>query len=312
MRFLRRAPSPRASHAPRRDLADGELPTVAVMTMARDEGPLLRRWVEHHAKQVGADHVLVVDDNSEDGSTSDLDCSVLRIPPLVKRGFEPSRMALLAGLSSGLLEAYDAVLFCDADEFVVADPARFADLRHFAAARPGRDAVGVLGLNVVHDLAREPDLDPEAPLLGQRSYAKFLPLMCKPALKWVPAAWAHASHGILCPFEVDPELFMFHFKFADRGRLEQMAARRHRSNVTEQRATGTSWARPADEMVALLEEAAAAIDPSAAAEFDPRAEDLTSIVERRGRMWRATGRGQVPAMRNRPVVRIPERFTACL
>jgi hypothetical protein len=312
MRFLRRASSTRATPAPRRILADGELPTVAVMTMARDEGPLLRRWVQHHAQQVGADHVLVVDDNSADGSTAGLDCSVLRIPPLVKRGFEPSRMALLAGVSAGLLEAYDAVLFCDADEFVVADPARFADLRQFVAARPDSDAVGVLGLNVVHDVAREPGLDPEAPLLGQRSYAKFLPLMCKPALKWVPAAWAHASHGILCPFEVDPELFMFHFKFADKSRLEQMAARRHLANVTEQRATGTSWARPADEMVALLEEVAAAIDPSAAAEFDPRAEDLSKIVERRGRMWRATGRGQVPAMRNRPLVRIPERFAGCL
>jgi hypothetical protein len=291
-----------------RVLEPGELPSLGVITMARDEGPMLRRWVDHYAAQVGPEHVLVIDDHSADGSTDDLPCPVIRIPYLRKRGFEPSRMGLLAGLSAGLLEAYDAVLFCDADEFVVADPARHESLRHLVAARPGREALGVLGLNVIHDQAREAALDLERPLLQQRALAKFLPLMCKPALKWVPAAWAHASHGILCPFQVDPELFMFHLKFADRDRLDAVAGLRHHLNTTENRAAGTSWARPADEMVALLDEVCERLDPAAAPEFDPRAEDLDGIVKKQGQMWRATGKGQVQAMRARPAVRVPARF----
>jgi hypothetical protein len=291
-----------------RELEPGELPSLGVITMARDEGPMLRRWVDHYAAQVGAEHVLVVDDNSADGSTDDLPCPVLRIPHLRKRGFETSRMGLLAGVSAGLLEAYDAILFCDADEFVVADPTRHESLRHFAAARPGRSAIGFLGLNVIHDQAREDALDLGRPLLQQRAFAKFLPLMCKPGLKWVPASWAHASHGILCPFEVDPELFMFHMKFADRDRLDAVAALRHHLNTTENRAAGTSWARPADEMVALLDEVSAAVVPDRAVEFDPAGEDLSGIVQKRGAMWRATGKGQVQAMRSRPTVRVPARF----
>jgi hypothetical protein len=291
---------------------EGELPSLAVITMARDEGAMIRRWVDYYAPQVGAEHVVVIDDNSVDGSTDDLPCPVLRIPHLRKRGFEPSRMGLLAGISAGLLEAYDAVMFCDADEFVVAEPRIHESLRHFVAARPHHDAVGVLGLNVVHDVPTEAALRDDEPILGQRRLAKFLPLMCKPSLKWQPARWVHASHGIECPFEVDRELFMFHMKFADRDHLAAQAARRHHLNVTEGRAKKTSWARSGDEMVALLDEITSGLDRDAIAPFEVKGLGLKRIVQHRGDMWRATGEGQVIAMRKRPMVAVPDRFLGLL
>lgn len=285
------------------------LPNVAVITMARDEGTMLRRWVEHYAREVGADNLVVVDDNSSDGSTDDLPCPVLRIPPLTKKSFEPARMGLLGGLSAGLLEAYDAAIFCDVDEFIVADPKIHESLRHFVAARPGRQAVGVMGLNVVHDIAQEPPLVEGEPILGQRSLAKFLPLMCKPSLKWEPANWALASHGIKCPFEVDPELFMFHMKFADRDHLKAVADHRHEMFRTDGRAARTSWERSGGDMVNLLDEITADIDHDAIKPFGPPLKKLPSIVEQSGPdTWRAVGGGQVQAMRNRPLVRVPDRF----
>jgi hypothetical protein len=290
----------------------GELPSLAVITMVRDEGPMIRRWVDYYAGQVGAEHLVVIDDNSADGSTDDLPCPVLRIPHLRKQGFEPGRMALLAGISAGLLEAYDAVMFCDADEFVVAEPRVHESLRHFVAARPDREAVGVLGLNVVHDVPNEERLRDDEPILGQRRLAKFLPLMCKPSMKWKPAAWMHGSHGIQCPYQVDSELFMFHMKFADRDHLEAISSHRHHLNVTEGRATGTSWARSSDEMVALLDEITADLDRDSIPEFEVKGLGLKKIVRHRGEMWKATGDGQVMAMRNRPMVRVPERFLGLL
>lgn len=285
------------------------LPHVAVITMARDEGTMLRRWVEHYSREVGADNLVVVDDNSSDGSTDDLSCPVLRIPPLTKKSFEPARMGLLGGLSAGLLEAYDAAIFCDVDEFIVADPKIHESLRHFVAARPGRQAVGVMGLNVVHDIAQEPPLVEGEPILGQRSLAKFLPLMCKPSLKWEPANWALASHGIKCPFEVDPELFMFHMKFADRDHLKAVADHRHEMFRTDGRAARTSWERSGGDMVNLLDEITADIDHDAIKPFGPPLKKLPSIVEQSAPdTWRAVGGGQVQAMRNRPLVRVPDRF----
>lgn len=77
--------------APRKDidwaaqvhpLDPDRLPSLAVVTMARDEGAVLRRWVDWYAGQVGAEHVIVLDDGSTDGSTDDLPCPVLHLPPL--------------------------------------------------------------------------------------------------------------------------------------------------------------------------------------------------------------------------------------
>lgn len=285
------------------------LPSVAVITMARDEGRMLRRWVDHYSREVGAEHLVIVDDNSSDGSTEGLPCPVLRIPPLTKRSFEPSRMGLLSGLSAGLLEAYDAVIFCDVDEFIVADPRRYETLRHFVADRPGREAVGVMGLNVVHDLAHEGPLRDDEPILGQRRLAKLLPLMCKPSLKWVPANWVLASHGIRCEFAVDPELFMFHMKFADRDHLKAVADRRHAMFTSEGRAARTSWERSGGDMVDLLDEIAGDIDHTDIKPFGAPLKKLAQIVEQpEPGVWRAVGGGQVQAMRNRPLTRIPDRF----
>jgi hypothetical protein len=285
------------------------LPSVVVITMARDEGTMLRRWVDHYAREVGVDNLVVVDDNSSDGSTDDLPCPVLRIPPLTKKSFEPARMGLLGGLSAGLLEAYDAAIFCDVDEFIIADPQQHESLRHFVAARPDRQAVGVMGLNDVHDVAREPALVDDQPILGQRQLAKFLPLMCKPSLKWEPANWALASHGIKCPFEVDPELFMFHMKFADRDHLKAVADHRHEMFTTDGRAARTSWERSGGDMVDLLDEITADIGHDTIKPFGPPRERLAKIVEQSAPdVWRAVGGGQVQAMRNRPFVRVPERF----
>ena len=270
---------------------------------------MLKRWVEHYSREVGAENLLVVDDNSSDGSTDDLPCPVLKIPPLTKKSFEPARMGLLSGLSAGLLEAYDAAIFCDVDEFIVADPKVHESLRHFVAARPDRRAVGVMGLNLVHDVATEPPLVDGEPILGQRRLAKFLPLMCKPSLKWEPANWALASHGIRCPFEIDPELFMFHMKFADRDHLKAVADRRHEMFKTDGRAARTSWERSGGDMVDLLDEITADIDHDSIKPFGPPLQKLASIVEKSGPdVWRAVGGGQVQAMRNRPFVRIPDRF----
>lgn len=286
----------------------GELPLVAAITMARDEGPMIRHWAEHYARQLGEENVYVIDDHSADGSTDDLPARVLRFPYLRKYGFEQSRIGLVNSIAAGLLFAYDAVLFADADEFVVAEPERYPGLRELVAARPDRAALGVMGYNVVQDLATEKPLSFDRPLLEQRQWAKFVPLMCKPSLKWDPVPWARASHGIKVRYEIDPDLFMFHFKFADRDQLLERAGNRHHLNQTEDRARNTSWAKSGDEMVQLLDEVSAALDPEQAVRFRPQQPLLDRTVQLKGDVWKAVGEGQVQAMHKRAFSRIPKRF----
>ena len=284
------------------------LPTIAAITMARDEGPMLRRWVDHYGRELGPDNLVVIDDNSSDGSTDDLPCPVIRIPPIGKKSFEPSRMGLLSGLADSLLNVYDAVLFSDADEFVVADPDKYESVRHLVADRADRDVLGVVALNLAHAPSEGP-LDPDRPLLEQRHYAKFLPLMCKPAIKRVPAAWRWASHGIMAPYSVDPDLFMFHMKYGDRDQLRAISRARNEAWKADRRADGTSWTLDADESVEVLDRLWDDVDLTAVKPFRVPLERLPGFIEGRpDGSWRAVGQGQVLAMGKRPLVGVPERF----
>lgn len=287
-----------------RTFEDGRLPSLAVITMCRDEGPMIRRWVEHYARQVGAENVYVIDDHSTDGSTDDLGCNVLRFPVLDKFKFERSRMTALNGLAASLLASYDAVLTSDADEFVVADPDKHAGLRELVASVPDVEAVGVVAYNVVHNLAREDALSFDRPFLRQRKLAKFMPLMCKPALKWAPADWRFASHGLSVPYSIAPDLYMFHMKFADRATLQRIADARNEGGRT----VGTSWRESGDSMVDLLERINRHKAKQRRVPFEPTPEELAAIVEQKDDGWKATGHGQVQGMRVYPYRVIPARF----
>ena len=285
---------------------------VAAITFCRDEGRMLPLWIRYYGSQFGVENLYVVDDNSEDGSTDALPCDVLHIPPIRGGKFNSTRMAMVGNLGRSLLELYDVVMFCDTDEFIVPDPAVWPGLRQYVEARSDENlnAVGSLGFNVVHNVGVEPALDLDAPLLGQRQLAKFLPLMCKPAIKWVPAHWSDGTHGVRTPYEVDPELWMFHMKFGDRDHLQEAADHRQRMVEADGRSRDTQWRQGGDTLVDLLERITAGVDPAEVPEFVPPVGDRLAalVVEEPAGNFRAPKGSQMTLMEKRPLVRIPERF----
>ena len=115
---------------------DRSLTRLAAITMVRDERVMLPRWLAHYGRECGTEHLYVIDDNTTDGSTDGLPCSVIRIPSWGDKHFEQTRMRMVSRIAAGLLEVYDAVLFADADEFLVADPERHDGLVDLLAKRP--------------------------------------------------------------------------------------------------------------------------------------------------------------------------------
>ena len=290
-------------------------PSLGVITMARDEGPMLRRWVEHYAAQVGAEHVLVVDDNSSDGSTDDLPCPVLRIPHLRKRGFEPSRMGLLAGLSAGLLEAYDAILFCRRRRVRGRRSGRATSpCAHFVAARAGpRGGRASSGLNVIHDTPREPALDLDRPLLDQRTLAKFMPLMCKPALKWEagrlgarlardPVPVRGRPRAVHVPLEVRRPR-------ATRGGRRAAPPRQHHREPGCRHQLGAARRRDGGAARRGGRRRSSPAGPTSST-LPPRI--WRASCKKQGHDVARHRQGPGAGMRSRPVVRIPERFRGLL
>lgn len=287
-------------------------PAVLALTMARDEGRMLARWVQHYGAHLGVDHLLVIDDGSRDGSTDDLPCPVLRTPGLRRSGFNGPRLQMINRLAAGLLESYDAVLFTDTDEFLLPDPAHHPDLRSYLRARPGVPVMAPIALNLLHHVPSEPALRHDEPVLGQRALCQLAPNMCKPSIKRRRAPWAAATHGIRARYEVDPELFMVHLKFGDVDRLRAVGAHRHELTRTEGRGGGSSWRLGPDELVELLLDVTRDVDPSTLPELDPAEVDVETLVMREEKLWRSPRVPQVHALRSQPLLRVPQRLRGLL
>ncbi len=285
---------------------------IAAITFCRDEGRMLPLWLRYYGGELGVEHLYVVDDSSEDGSTEDLPCDVLRIPPIRGGKFNSTRMAVVGNLGRALLQLYDVVLFCDTDEFIVPDPDKWAGLREYIEARDveGLGAVGSLGFNVVQHVGVEGPLDTDQPLLGQRRLAKFLPLMCKPAIKWSPEHWSSGTHGVRTPYRVDPELWMFHMKFGDRDHLQEAADHRLRMVEADGRSRDTQWRQGGDTLVGMLEEITTGVEADLVPEFVAPVGDALDalVIEDPPGNFRAPRSRQLKQMRIRPLVRIPARF----
>jgi hypothetical protein len=282
--------------------------TVAVMTMARDEAEMMPRWADYYGGQVGRANLFVLDDNTSDGSTDDLGCSVLRLPEFDR--FEGRRMKMVSYFARTLLQVYETVIFTDVDEFLLPDPARHDGLLSYLQARPGGSEIASLALNVVHAEPWEAPLDPSRPVLGQRRFAKFAPVMCKPAVNRSGARWIAASHGVRAPYRVDPELFMVHLKFADSDHLQRVARRRSALALRDGRGSKATWLKDEEDMRQLLGALAAELpsSPDAVPVFDPAAVDLEDLVVHTDNGYRAPREGQLVGLKQRPWVRIPERL----
>ena len=185
---------------------------LAALTMVYNEPVWAPVWVRHYARQVGPENCFVLDHGSSDGSTQALG---VRVEPVQRAVLdEEARAALVSDRVAALLHDYDAVVHSDADELVVADPARYPDLRAFAAAAP--EVATMVGLDLQHLPDEEPPLEPGHPIGAQRQWARFSAAMCKPAVVRRAVRWQPGFHASDAPpaFEA---AYLVHLRYADLG-----------------------------------------------------------------------------------------------
>ncbi len=283
------------------------LPTVAALTVVKDEARMLPLWLSHYGERLGLDHLVVLDDDSTDGCIDGVaqrtgaEVRHLRLPG--GAAFERARIAAANRAAEDLLERFDWVVFTDADELLVVDPRRHDSYRHLLASATA-PVLAPIGLNVVHRPRGEPDLDLSVPILGQRRFAYLAQIMSKPGSKRVPAGWRLASHGITTRYEVRRDLFCVHLKFADRALLQSTSAHRRALNESDGRGGGT-WRK--DDVAHRFRRQMRETDFGGAAVFDPDAVDLDALCvsTQGGAVWRSPQSSQMADLRGSPVLRLP-------
>lgn len=200
------------------------MPPLAIITMVYNEAIRIPYWLAHYKRQVGLQHCYVVDHGSTDGSTKSLQgANKIRLPRSPQDN--PRRTAFISDLTSGLLRYYSRVAYVDADELLVAEPGRFADLNDYASRMEG-DAVTSIGLEVVQAPDDQP-LDASRGIGEQRSSVLFSSSMCKTNMVGRRVNWAPGWHSHDGRPSFDG-LYLFHLRHADLGQaLERLEITRN-------------------------------------------------------------------------------------
>ena len=221
---------------------------LAAVTMVYNEAQFLPVWLRHYAAQVPPRHCYVVDHGSTDASLAPerlpAGLNVVRIPRSPQD--DERRSSFISQLCASLLVWYEAVIYVDVDEMLVADPALHASLADYAATLPEDAVISAVGLDVVHCPDAEAALDWDVQTSLQRGWVRFTSSMCKPTLIRRPVRWAPGFHNIDAAPTFD-ELFLFHLRYADLpSGLHRLARTRSQAWVSEQagshqRMADTDW-----------------------------------------------------------------------
>ena len=188
---------------------------LAVVTMVYNEFVFLPAWLRHFAAEVGSQNCFILDHGSTDGSTAPArvqQASLVRIPRSPQD--DSRRCGFVSDFCASLLSWYEAVIYTDVDELLVADPAAYGSLTALAAATDAGAVLTATGFDVVHVPEIEPSLDWDRPVTAQRDWLRFSSAMCKPVLIRRRAAWAPGFHNIDAPPCFAP-LFLFHLRYVD-------------------------------------------------------------------------------------------------
>ena len=199
---------------------------IAALTMVRNDDFYLRKWVEYYSRELGGKDHLYIYFDGEDQVIGDFchvsnACKVPKIGQQVVQA-EKGRLHFLSLKAAELLSGgYDLVIGVDADEFIVVDPKLGKTLVEYLSEVKIDGSLSALGLDFGQKLGEEGDITDEVPFLRQRHYAQIGTRYTKPSILAEPLTWGSGFHRIKGKnFHIAKDLYLFHFGYFDKKRLE--------------------------------------------------------------------------------------------
>lgn len=188
----------------------------AAYTIVQNEAGFLPAWIAHYSRFFEPGDIYVLDHDSTDGSTRAVAGCCQVIPVHRAASFDHTWLrSTVEQFQTFLLASYETVLFAEVDEFVVAEPQRYAGLGDYID-RMQDPVTCCTGYNVVHYPFELP-LKLQEPILRQRSYWHRSQEYSKRLIAKTPLSWSPGFHVELQYPEVapDPDLYLIHLHRAD-------------------------------------------------------------------------------------------------
>lgn len=193
---------------------------IAAITMARNDEFFLNRWISYYGGEFGEENLYIYLDGLDQKIPARAGRANIKKMPhkeeAVQRG-DKTRILMLSELARKLFaDGYDIVIGCDADEFLIVDPALNVTLAEYLSAKKIHTSLSGLGLDIGMDLNSEKPLNPDMPMLPQRRYALMSTRYTKPVVLSRPATWGSGFHSVKGHnFHIDKNLYLLHFGGAD-------------------------------------------------------------------------------------------------
>ena len=198
---------------------------ICAITMARNDEFFLNRWVSYYGKILGEENLYIYLDGMDQIAPIGVgDANVFIVE---KKGYhvvdaEKKRLGFLSDRAAELLQKYEIIIGCDADEFLAVDPNINMTLAEYLSQIKIKTSVSGLGLDFGQQLSIEKPLDKSKPFLEQREYALLSTRYTKTSVISKPVRWGSGFHRINGHnFHIDKNLYLLHFGNADYNALKE-------------------------------------------------------------------------------------------
>jgi len=200
--------------------------TCAVFVMVKDESYFLPKWLAYYKQFFKPEDIYVLDHQSTDGSTDNLDVNVIKVTNDVAVD-HTWIVKTIQDQQRKLLEKYRCVLFAESDEIVYP---LYETLNQYIDRflDSDDDYVTCIGHEMMQDLKTEKPLGVDDPILANRKHWFRYALYDKTLLSKVPINWEWGFHGHDKP-NVYRELYLLHLHRHD---FEMMLKRHERRVAT--------------------------------------------------------------------------------
>lgn len=202
----------------------------AVFTIVKNEKYFLPIWLKHYKRFFDNQDIFVLDHQSNDGSTEDLDVNVVPVNNDV--AFDHQWLVeVVQAFQRRLLQDYDCVLFAESDEILYSTEHNLDEMISKFMAEDN-DYIICTGFEITQNIGNEPELKKDSSIIENRNFWYANSQYNKPLLTKVPLQYAWGFHNLAHYPEHGGRLGKYGFTMAHLHRVDfELMMERHEERV---------------------------------------------------------------------------------
>jgi hypothetical protein len=187
----------------------------AVFTIVKNESYFLPIWLKHFKQFFSNEDIYILDHQSNDGSTTNLDVNVISV--YNEKTFDHVWLVdQVQIMQQNLLKKYECVLFCEADELIYTINENFNDVIGKFLKDDNTKFISVRSHELVQDLENEAFISETDKIFENRNKWFHWEMYDKSLLSKIPLYWVIGFHNTTNYVkDFTYELFLVHLHRAD-------------------------------------------------------------------------------------------------